>query len=100
ELNVKSVVEIGCGDFAVASTYVNQCQSYIGVDVVKRLAERNAERFGSSTVKFLWLDASKSRLPKSDLCIIRQVLQHLRNRDIKAIFRNISSNHILVTEHL
>lgn len=100
QLGMKSVIEIGCGDFAVASQYVGVCQTYTGIEVVKRLAERNKRTFGSDTVKFLWLDASKSKLPSSDFCIIRQVLQHLNNKDIAAIFENVSSKHILVTEHL
>jgi hypothetical protein len=39
-------------------------------------------------------------LPASDLCIIRQVLQHLPNKDIEAIFKNVSSRYLLITEHL
>lgn len=100
ELGIKSVIEIGCGDFAVASKYVSECRSYTGIEVVKRLAEHNQRKFGNASVKFIWLDASQSKLPRSDLCIIRQVLQHLPNRDILAIFQNISSKHIMVTEHL
>jgi uncharacterized membrane protein len=33
--NVKSATEIGCGDFAVASQYVDACSDYVGIDVVK-----------------------------------------------------------------
>jgi hypothetical protein len=97
---IMSVTEIGCGDFAVASKYVDACRSYIGVDVVKRLVAYNEQKYGTENVKFIWKDASKSKLPTSDLCIIRQVLQHLSNKDIKAIFKNVSSKYLLITEHL
>jgi hypothetical protein len=100
DLGVRSVVEIGCGDFAVASKYVGACQSYIGVDVVRRLVDHNERNYGSERVKFIWKDASKSKMPMSDLCIIRQVLQHLPNKDILAILRNASAKYLLITEHL
>jgi Methyltransferase domain len=100
DLGIKSVVEIGCGDFAVASKYVDACQSYIGIDVVRRLVDHNERKYGRERVKFLWKDASKSKLPISDLCIIRQVLQHLPNKDILAILRNVSSKYLIITEHL
>lgn len=100
ELVIRSVVEIGCGDFAVARKYVDAFDTYVGIDVVRRLVEHNQQRYGNQKVTFSHADASKSRLPASDLCIIRQVLQHLSNRDIEAIFANISSRYVLVTEHL
>lgn len=100
EHGIKSVTEIGCGDFAVASQYVDSCQSYVGIDVVKRLIEHNSQLYGNSRVKFLWRDASKSKLDRSDLCIIRQVLQHLSNDDIQKVLKNCQSKFLLITEHL
>jgi hypothetical protein len=98
--NIQSVVEIGCGDFAVASQYVDVCRTYTGIDVVKSLVEHNSRIFGSEKIRFIWSDASKHKIESSDLCIIRQVLQHLTNKDIENIFKNISSKFLLITEHL
>ena len=97
---VKSVTEIGCGDFAVASQYVEACSDYLGIDVVKGLVDRNIRMFGNANVKFVRSDATKDKLAPSDLCIIRQVLQHLSNRDIQNIFDNLQSKYVLITEHL
>jgi len=98
--NIRSVIEIGCGDFAVASQYSGNCQSYIGVDVVKSLVDYNQKKFGSSRVRFLYADASKVKIGPCDMCIVRQVLQHLSNKDIARIFGNVTAKYILVTEHL
>jgi SAM-dependent methyltransferase len=101
DYNVKSVLEIGCGDFSVASRYVQHCDYYTGVDVVPELVAYNNFRFGRETTRFLCADASRQQLPTSDLCIIRQVLQHLSNRDISNILENsYRSRLLLVTEHL
>jgi hypothetical protein len=98
--NIGSVIEIGCGDFAIASQYAGICQSYLGVDVVKSLVQYNQKKFGSGSINFVYADASKSRLGPCDLCVIRQVLQHLSNHDISKIFRNVRAKFMLVTEHL
>jgi len=98
--NIQSVVEIGCGDFAVASQFVDVCQTYTGIDVVRSLVEQNLRLFGSKNVRFIWNDASKEKIDSADLCIIRQVLQHLSNKDIKNIFQNVSARFLLITEHL
>jgi hypothetical protein len=98
--DIRNVIEIGCGDFTVASQYVDKCKNYLGIDVVRPLVEHNQRTFGTKTVRFLFADASGTKLPPCDLCIIRQVLQHLSNRDIMNIFQNITAKYILVTEHL
>jgi hypothetical protein len=98
--DIQSVVEVGCGDFAVASQYVGACRTYLGLDVVRRLVKYNSRKYGSPYVKFLWADVCKRKLERADLCIIRQVLQHLSNRDISKLLANINSQYILITEHV
>lgn len=101
ESGVKSVLEIGCGDFAVASLYAQDCKRYTGVDVVPELIAYNRIAFGTDTIDFLLADATEREMPKADLCLVRQVFQHLSNRDIGNILRNTRrSSLLLVTEHL
>ena len=49
---------------------------------------------------FLTLDATKDPLPKADLIILRQVLQHLSNEHISLLISNCmrSSKYLLVTD--
>jgi Methyltransferase domain len=98
--DIRNVIEIGCGDFTVASQYVDKCQNYVGIEVVRALVAHNQRTYGTKAVNFLFADASRTKLPPCDLCIIRQVLQHLSNRDIMIMFRNITAKYILVTEYL
>jgi Methyltransferase domain len=98
--DIRNVTEIGCGDFTVASQYVDKCKSYLGIEVVRALVEHNQRTYGTKAVSFLFADASRTKLPPCDLCIIRQVLQHLSNRDIMNILQNVTAKYLLVTEHL
>lgn len=98
---IRKVVEIGCGDFSVTSSYIDQIEDYTGVDASKLVVEANSKKFGSERVRFIHMDATLLENVEADLCLIRQVFQHLDNRSIKAILQNVSSvPFVLVTEHL
>ena len=53
--DIRNVIEIGCGDFAVASQYIDKCQKYLGIEVVKALVEHNQRKYGTEAVRFSWL---------------------------------------------
>jgi hypothetical protein len=101
ENNVKTIVDIGCGDFRVGKRLVNDNISYIGLDVSDYLIKTNNKKYKSSNVVFVQANAITSELPKGDLCLIRQVLQHLSNDQIVKILKNITKyKYVLITEHL
>lgn len=99
EHRIRTVLDIGCGDFRVGQ-HLN-CEKYIGVDVAPSIIEKNRAGFGNSKREFLCLDAAGSDpLPAADLCLIRQVLQHLSNSQILAILAKLKSYRFaIVTEH-
>lgn len=104
KFNIKSICEIGCGDFEVSKKLLSSVNvDYVGVDVVPELIEHLSNEYGDESTKFVCLDAAKEScaLPKFELCIIRQVLQHLSNRDIKSVLQNINKfPYLIITEHL
>ena len=79
ENGCRNIVDIGCGVFRVASKLISEEISYTGIDVVPSLIDRNRELYSSESVTFLKLDATSEDLPDGDVCLIRQVLQHLSN---------------------
>jgi SAM-dependent methyltransferase len=96
---IKSVVDLGCGDFRVASQLISPRIFYKGVDVVPSLIERNLDEFGSEKVNFLCLNIIEDELPEGELCLIRQVLQHLSNAEILKILENCKKyKYLIVTE--
>jgi SAM-dependent methyltransferase len=85
--NVRSIVDLGCGDFKVGARMVESGVSYIGCDVYPKLIEQNSRKFGRANVTFRVLDIVADPLPEGDLCIIRQVFQHLSNDNIVEVLR-------------
>jgi SAM-dependent methyltransferase len=101
ENKVQTILDLGCGDFTVGKTIQMPSTSYIGVDIVPRVIERNQLFFQQSHIQFKCLDILEDPLPKADLCLIRQVLQHLSNAQIETILRKTAHfKWLVITEHL
>ena len=80
--NIRRVVDLGCGDFAVGSRFIGPAVHYVGIDVVPDLIHYNQEHFGAPGVEFRCINIIDDQLPHGDLCLLRQVLQHLSNAQI------------------
>jgi SAM-dependent methyltransferase len=100
ERGIKSVVDLGCGDFRVGRKIAASEISYTGVDVVDVLIERNRQLFARPGIVFCSADIIEDDLPVGDLCILRQVLQHLSNAQIFRILGKLSRYpYVLIGEH-
>ncbi len=98
--NITTVVDLGCGDFRVGNQIQTPGVRYIGVDIVRDLVERNQALYGTDNRTFRCIDICKDELPRGELCLIRQVLQHLSNEEIKQILQNVRAfRYVIVTEH-
>jgi len=101
ENNIKKVLDLGCGDFRVGKLINWNNAEYIGADVVKSLIYRNNKLYSNKKIKFIKKNIIVNKLPDADLCLIRQVLQHLSNKDIKKIIKKIIKyRYILVTDSI
>lgn len=87
-LGVKTLLDIGCGDFSWMQ-HVLLSQQYIGVDVVKSLISRNHQAFGGTGRVFKVADATVDALPEADAVLCREVLFHLCFADIRKLIANI-----------
>lgn len=100
QTGARTAVDIGCGNFAVAAQFVDDLDAYYGLDVVSDLIARNTATFGREGVIFSVLDASSGVLPPADVCLVRQVLQHLSNDQIMGILERCQQfSLVVVTEH-
>ncbi|MBU3635525.1 class I SAM-dependent methyltransferase [Polynucleobacter sp. es-GGE-1] len=97
-----NVVDLGCGDFYVGSKIRPMCGNYIACDIVPELIEFNKLKYNSLNVDFRNLNLVVDQLPSGDLAFIRQVLQHLSNKEISQIIPKLlhAYKYIVVTEHL
>jgi SAM-dependent methyltransferase len=100
ELDVRSVLDAGCGDFHWFQTMDLALESYVGIEVVEELAAANQERYGTGQRLFTSLDITRDDLPRVDLILCRDCLVHLKNRHIRAAlenFRRSGSTYLLAT---
>ena len=96
---IQTVVDLGCGDFRVGGRIARPPIDYIGVDIVDPLIQANRARFGNDHIQFRCLDIITDELPKGDLCLVREVLQHLSNSQIATILSKLKAfKWVIVTE--
>lgn len=99
--NCTTICDLGCGDFNIGKHLTPYCKSYIAVDIVDNLIDRNRKKFNINGLKFLCLDISKDELPYADCAILRNVLQHLSNAEIQKIIKKLGNyKYIILTEHI
>ena len=87
--NIKSVVDIPCGDFNWMKEIVFNFESYIGGDIVKKAIEENNERYSNSRIKFIEFDIVNDEIPNGDLLIVRDIIGHFPIDDGIKILKNI-----------
>jgi hypothetical protein len=96
-----TICDIGCGDFNIGQHIFKYSKKYFAIDIVEELIERNKIKFKTKNLEFLCLDIANDVLPKADVIIIRQVLQHLSNNEIQQILNRLKTcKYIILTEHL
>jgi hypothetical protein len=71
----------------------------VGVDVVESLIAENTRRFASPTVRFQCADITSDPLPDGEVCLVREVFQHLSNAQVSATLARLSKyKYVLITE--
>src|SRR5690606_8171996 len=95
------VCDLGCGDFNVGKELVKHSKKYIAVDIVPDLIAHNKAAFPADNLEFRVLDIAKDDLPSGECAIIRQVLQHLSNAEIKSVVEKLNNfKYVILTEQL
>ena len=96
---ITTVLDLGCGDWQFSKFLDLSSVSYLGVDVVESVIESNSTSYSASNIKFISRDITTYELPKVDLIICKDVLQHLCNKDVVTTLVKIitSSKFSLIT---
>lgn len=90
--DIKSILDIPCGDMNWIGDTVIGKRKYIGADIVTALIMKNREKYDLSNVEFHVMDITKDFLPTADLVLCRDLLGHFSNREVK-----LALNHILAS---
>jgi len=94
-------VDLGCGDMAVGRRLIPLCRAFVGVDVVRFVIDRHRAEMGGGSVEFIHLDMVDGDLPDGDVCFVRQVLQHLSNRQVAKVLPKLRKyRRVYITEHV
>lgn len=99
-LNIKSILDVPCGDFNWMKKVDLSGIRYIGGDIVEALIEKNNKKFKSKNISFNVIDIVNNSLEKSDLIIVRDCFVHLPNKDVMQAINNIKdsgSKYLLTT---
>ncbi len=92
DLNIKSVLDIPCGDFHWMKDFslINEIE-YIGADIVDKIIDYNIENYQKENILFQTLDLTQDSLPTTDLIIIRDCLVHFTFDKIEEAFTNLKN---------
>ena len=95
------VCDLGCGDFNIGKHLTKYSKKYIAIDIVENLTKRNKNLYKDHNLEFYCLDIINDKLPSGDCIILRQVLQHLSNKDIEEVIKKMTIyKYIILTEHI
>lgn len=90
--NIKSILDIPCGDFFWMSKVDLDVIQYIGADIVKELVNKNNNKFNSNQYSFFECDIVNGSLIKVDLIFVRDCLVHLEEAQIISAIKNVASS--------
>lgn len=88
--DIKSVLDYGCGDWQFSKLIDWHDASYLGVDLVGEVVDRDAETFAKAgRVSFEKITPRQTNLPAADLLIIKDVLQHQSTDDVNHFLKHV-----------
>ena len=86
---IKSVVDMGCGDWQFSQFIDWKGIEYQGFDVVASVVEANQKKFSSPAIRFQLAAGDGSDLPSANLLIAKDVLQHWSNDAVMTFLPNL-----------
>lgn len=92
ELEVETLLDIPCGDFAWLREVDLGVERYIGADIEDELVSLLQRLYQDDTRRFMTIDITRDRLPEADLIFCRDCLVHLSFHDIFLALDNIVSS--------
>src|SRR5215203_3897529 len=91
EHHINSVTDLGCGDWSFSRLIDWSGVDYVGIDVVPDLIQTLTSTYATPGVRFVNADILNDDLPRADLAISKDVLQHWPNEAILHFIRRLKS---------
>lgn len=100
DLNVRSMLDVPCGDFNWMKEVRLGDVDYIGGDIVPDIVKRNTRLYAAPRREFRRLDIIEDELPRVDMIFCRDALVHFPYREVSLTlenFRRSSATYLLTT---
>src|SRR5215469_1751071 len=94
--NIKSVVDLGCGDWQTAKLIDWDGIDYVGIDCVPEVISSDDWCYAAPGVRFILADITTCDLPPADLIIVKDVLQHWPNDVVAAFLQRLGGRRALI----
>ena len=91
ELEIRTLVDIPCGDWNWMAHVDLPVDRYVGGDLLPSLVQENQRRFGNARREFRVIDLCRDALPAGDLLLCRDALVHFSYRDIWRALANVAT---------
>ena len=101
--NIKTVLDIPCGDFNWFKKMNFTELKYTGADIVKEMIDINNKKYSQDNIKFKVMDLLNDDLGDYDLIFNRDCLIHFDDKEIFKVLRNVSktkSKYFATTSYL
>src|SRR4051812_22830254 len=81
---IKSMIDVGCGDFNWPSALALRGCNYLGIDIVDEFITANRQRYAAPNIHFEEMDIVAQVPPRVDLVLVRDTFGHFSATDIVA----------------
>lgn len=88
--DIKTVMDIGCGDWRLGQKYNLSGKTYTGIDISSVILSETMA-YSTDDIKFIHGDFDLIDVDSVDLIIIKDVLQHLPNSKVISMVNKIKS---------
>lgn len=92
--NIRTILDIPCGDLHWISTVNLGNTKYIGGDIVDSLIELNRKKFPKENFSFEVINLITDKLPQADAILCRDCLVHFSYDNIFGVIRNLKTSSI------
>ena len=90
ENGIKTVVDMGCGDWQFSQYIDWSGVQYSGYDIVSSVVAENEAKYSKPNIRFNLYSGDPTELPAADLLLAKDVLQHWSNSSIQNFLPNLS----------
>jgi len=92
DFDIKSIIDVPCGDFNYMSKVNLDDIEYLGLDISENAINLCNLKNNNSNINFKVFDATIEKLPYADLILIKDLFLHLSFEHINKILDNVKSS--------